>query len=161
MCSRCCTAVAELRARKTYILAPSALRHCTQKSGATAPQGDGASQKASRLESTNMLSHEDDEAHHQMNPHRDLQGCSQCWPFTQRPLVLPTNTRQWNPSGCHSTENIIQTMPSRGGCHKAVEQNPNQTPMGFSDLCYTGCNKRAEEAEQRPRSLLLFNFKLY
>lgn len=80
-----------------------------------------ASQKASHLESTNTLSHEDDEAHHQMHPHRDLLGCSQCWPFTQPPLVLPTSTKQWNPSGCQSTENRIQTMPSRGGCHKAME----------------------------------------
>lgn len=146
---------------ETYILAPSALRHCTQKSGATAISLLKETGPHKSLESTNMLSHEDDEAHHQMRPHRDLQGCSQCWPFTQWPLLLPTNTRQWNPSGCHSTENIIQTMPSRGGCHKPVEQNPNQTPMGFRDFCYTGCDKTAEEPEQRPRSRLLFNFKLY
>lgn len=95
-----------------------ALRHCTQKCchcSQAPPWGDEASQKASRLESTNMLSHEDDKAPHQTHAHtKGPFGMLTMLASQWTGLGEPNTHSQWTPSCCHGTKNISWAMPDRG-----------------------------------------------
>lgn len=102
--------------RKSFTLC--ALRYCTQKCchcSQSPPWGDGASQKASRLESTNMLSHEDDKAPHQTHAHtKGPSGMRTMLAFQWTGLGAPNTHSQWTPSRCYGTKNISRAMLDRG-----------------------------------------------